>query len=88
MPTDGQSHGASDSHCPSGNPNCDGSDLLHGTWCARDVERDLLDEIANQARHWLAWFNEPSGAKTWDLNIVAAGTQALLRRLDEVRRAS
>jgi hypothetical protein len=42
-----------------------------------------LGAIINQARHWLAWFDEPAGAKTWDLNIVAAGTRALLHRLDE-----
>ncbi len=51
------------------------------------TERELLDHLANQARHWLAWFDEPQGAKTWDLNIVAAGTRALLNRLDEVRNA-
>ena len=25
--------------CPNGNPRCDGTDLLHGDWCKREVEQ-------------------------------------------------
>lgn len=68
------------------------------SWAESDLDRmqaridelqlrvESLEQVADQARHWLAWFDEPEDAKTWDLNIVAASTRALLRRLDGVTR--